>query len=118
MVASAPTIDASAPSARCVWPRITPGCSSKVRFTRSSNSRIRVICVSIQISRSLSGPLSGTRAPFGLDGELRDAGLVRSLEDLLDRAVPQVLGEHLDTPWPVVADLAAGLDVSADRELP
>ena len=52
--ASEPTIDASAPSARCVWPRITPGCSSNVRFTRSSNSRIRSIWVNIQISRSLS----------------------------------------------------------------
>src|ERR1700689_1003227 len=44
---------ASAPSARCAWPRITPGCSTKVRFTRSSNSRIRHICVNIQIRRSL-----------------------------------------------------------------
>src|SRR5262245_693101 len=97
---------------------MTPGCSSKVRFTRSSNSRIRVICVRIQISRSLSEPFSGTRTPFGLGGELRDAGLIRSLEDLLDRAVSQVLGEHLDPPRAVVADLAAGLDVLPDRELP
>src|SRR5271170_2360998 len=44
---------ASAPSARCAFPRITPGCSTKVRFTRSSNSRIRHICVNIQIRRSL-----------------------------------------------------------------
>src|SRR5271167_4313486 len=44
---------ASAPSARCACPRITPGCSTKVRFTRSSNSRIRHICVNIQIRRSL-----------------------------------------------------------------
>ena len=63
-VASEPTIDASAPSARCVWPRITPGLSSNVPFTRSSNSRMRIICVRIQISRSLSRSLPATSAPF------------------------------------------------------
>src|ERR671921_428006 len=52
-----PTIDASAPSARWVWPRITPGCSSNVRLTRSSNSRMRSIWVKTQTSRSRSRPL-------------------------------------------------------------
>lgn len=38
---------------RC-WecPRITPGCSMKVRFTASSNSRMRTICVYIHCSWS------------------------------------------------------------------
>jgi hypothetical protein len=54
IAASEPTIDASAPSARCVCPRITPGCSSNVRFTRSSNARMRTMWVNIQTRRSLS----------------------------------------------------------------
>src|SRR3954462_5201604 len=121
-VASEPTIDASAPSARCVWPRMTPGCSSKDRFTRSSNSRIRSICVNIQKSRSLSRPCSDTRSPFGVGderagGELRGRRLVRSIEDLLDGEAPQLLGEDLDAPGPVVAHLAADGDVLPDREL-
>jgi exodeoxyribonuclease V alpha subunit len=42
------------PGARCVCPRITPGCSSNVRFTRSSNARMRTMWVNIQTRRSLS----------------------------------------------------------------
>ena len=52
---SDPTMDASAPSARCVCPRITPGCSVKVRLTRSSKVRMRSIWVKIQIWRSALG---------------------------------------------------------------
>src|SRR5215472_4824955 len=52
-------IDASAPSPRCVWPRITPGCSTNVRFTRSSNSRIRNIWVHIQINALLASRSDG-----------------------------------------------------------
>src|ERR1044072_5934585 len=99
-------MDASAPSARCVCPRITPGCSSNVFFTRSSNSRIRVICVNIQMSRSFDRPFSDTDAPFSREVELRARRLVRSVEDLLDRKAAEVLGEDLDTPRPLVAQLA------------
>src|SRR3954469_24188792 len=103
-----PTIDASAPSARCVCPRMTPGCSSNVRFTRSSNSRIRSICVYIHTR-------SGTGAP--LQGELCARGLVASVEDLGDRQAAELLGEDLDAPRAVVALVAAGGDVLADPEL-
>src|SRR5690242_14293826 len=51
--ARAPTMLASAPSARWVWPRITPGFCEKVFFTRSSNSRMRTIWAYIQTRRSL-----------------------------------------------------------------
>src|SRR5215471_650646 len=104
MAASEPTIEASAPSARCVWPRITPGCSSNVRFTRSSNSRIRSICVNIQVRRSLSRRCSDTRSPFRIGGEpgtgteLCGRRLVRTVEDLLDGQAAQVGGEDLDAP--------------------
>src|SRR3954453_11137234 len=87
---------------------MTPGCSSNVRFTRSSNSRIRSICVYIQTR-------SGTGAP--LQGELCARGLVASVEDLGDRQAAELLGEDLDAPWAVVALVAAGGDVLADREL-
>ena len=60
-VAIDPTMDASAPSARCVWPRITPGWSMNVRLTRSSNSRMRSICSYIQTSRSRSSCSTSVR---------------------------------------------------------
>src|SRR4051794_12884973 len=112
--ASEPTIDASAPSARCVCPRITPGCSSNVPFTRSSNSLIRSICVRIQVSLSLSS-VSDTRAPFGI--QFGHRGCVRTVEDLFERQVAQVLGEDLDAPGPLVAELADDPDVPPDRDL-
>src|SRR3954451_16410750 len=117
-----PTIDASAPSARWGWPRMTPGCSSKVRFTRSSNSRMRSIWVKTQTRRSRSRALSFvTEAPsLSCDAraELRARRLVGPAEDLVDREVAQLLGEHLDAPRPRVAVLATGLDVGGDVELP
>src|SRR3954469_5872957 len=119
-----PTIDASAPSARCVWPLITPGCSSNVRFTRSSNSRMRSIWVKTQASRSRSRPLplarAVTEAPsLSCDAraELRARRLVGPPEDLVDREVAQLLGEHLDAPRSRVAVLATRLDVGDDVEL-
>src|SRR6185295_16863104 len=100
-----PTIDASAPSARWVWPRITPGCSSNVRLTRSSNSRIRSIWVKTQTRRSRSSPaacpVSVTDVPSlspDARAELRAGRLVGPLEDLLEGQVAQLLGEHLDPP--------------------
>src|SRR4051794_2067293 len=120
-----PTIDASAPSARCVWPLITPGCSSNVRFTRSSNSRMRSIWVKTQTSRSRSRPLplarAVTEAPsLSCDAraELRARRLVGPPEDLLHREVAQLLGEHLDAPRAPIAVLAARLDVGRHVELP
>src|SRR5437588_13112487 len=95
---------------------MTPGCSSNVRFTRSSNSRMRTIWVSIQTRRSLSR-VSATPTPFPSGSELRARRLVRSVEDLLDRQVPQLLRKHLHAPGAVVAELAARGDVLADREL-
>src|SRR3954453_16676378 len=119
-----PTIDASAPSARCVWPLITPGCSSNVRFTRSSNSRMRSIWVKTQTSRSRSRPLplarAVTEAPsLSCDAraELRARRLVGPPEDLLHREVAQLLGEHLDAPRAPIAVLAARLDVGRHVEL-
>src|SRR4051795_13365422 len=100
-----PTIDASAPSARWVWPRMTPGCSSNVRLTRSSNSRMRSIWVKTQTRRSRSRPacwsVPVTEAPlFSRDpgAELCAGRLVGSPEDLLHREVAQLLGEDLDAP--------------------
>src|SRR2546423_6956722 len=87
---------------------MTPGCSSNVRFTRSSNSRILSICVYIQTR-------SGTGAP--LQGELRARGLVASVEDRGDRRIAELLGEDLDPPRALIALVAAGRDVLADREL-
>src|SRR5215471_4622002 len=52
-VDSAPTMLASAPSPKWECPRITPGCSTNVRFTASSNARIRTIWVYIHRSRAL-----------------------------------------------------------------
>src|ERR1700749_2939770 len=121
-----PTIDASAPSARCVWPRITPGCSSKVRLTRSSNSRMRSIWVKTQARRSRSRPACWsvplTEAPLvacsGHPGaELRARGLVGPPEDLLHREVAQLLREDLDAPRPGVAVVAQDLHVGRHREL-
>src|SRR5919201_4498309 len=119
-VASEPTIDASAPSARCVCPRITPGCSSNVRFTRSSNSRTRAIWVNIQTRRSLSSSFirsSSIAKSRHAGAELRGGGLVRSLELLLDGEVPQLLREHLDSPRSLVARLDADVHVGGDPEL-
>src|SRR5690349_13771576 len=116
--ASDPTIDASAPSARCVCPRITPGCSSNVRFTRSSNSRMRSICVN---AFTRSRPSSCvTEAPcWSCDAraELRARRLVGPPEDLLHREVAQLLGEDLDPPWPRVAVVAQDVDVGRHLEL-
>src|SRR3954451_7009583 len=124
-LASEPTIDASAPSARWVWPRITPGCSSNVRFTRSSNSRMRSIWVNTQTSpsrsRPLPLPLAVTEAPsLSCDAraELRARRLVGPPEDLLHREVAQLLGEHLDAPRAPIAVLAGRLDVGRHVELP
>src|SRR3954452_555856 len=120
-----PTIDASAPSARSVWPLITRGCSSNVRFTRSSNSRMRSIWVKTQTSRSRSRPLplarAVTEAPsLSCDAraDLRARRLVVPPEDLLHREVAQLLGEHLDAPRAPIAVLAARLDVGRHVELP
>src|ERR671928_1537571 len=115
-----PTMDASAPSARWVWPRITPGCSSNVRFTRSSNSRIRSIWVKTQTrsrpsSRVTEAPCSSCSCDAR--AELRARRLVGPPEDLLHREVAQLLGEHLDAPRPRVAVVAADLDVGGDVEL-
>src|SRR5262249_41303776 len=63
-VARAPTMLASAPSPKCACPRSTPGCSTKVRLTRSSNSRMRTICVYIQISLSLPRSFACIDASF------------------------------------------------------
>src|SRR3954462_2469029 len=124
MAAIEPTIDASAPSARWVWPLITPGCSSNVRFTRSSNSRMRSIWVKTQTSRSRSRPLplarAVTEAPsLSCDAraELRARRLVGPPEDLLHREVAQLLGEHLDAPRAGVAVVAQDLDVGGHVEL-
>src|SRR5579871_4950008 len=59
-VASAPTMLASAPSARWVCPRMTPGFSEKVRLTRSSNSRMRTIWVYIHVRRSFERSFCNT----------------------------------------------------------
>src|SRR4051812_10614760 len=123
IAASEPTIDASAPSARCVWPRITPGCSSNVRLTRSSNSRMRSIWVNAQTSRSRSRPFAAavTEAPCSVScdarAELRARRLVRPPEDLLHGEVAQLLGEDLDAPRARVAVLAARVDVGRHVEL-
>src|SRR6516162_2793874 len=88
-VASVPTMEASAPSPRCVWPRMTPGCSTNVRFTRSSNSRMRSICVYIQISRSLPSCSAGCMA------DLRESILWNAfagLSNLADRIANRHLG--------------------------
>src|SRR3954465_9440714 len=121
IAASEPTIDASAPSARCVCPRITPGCSSKVRFTRSSNSRMRSIWVKTQTRRSRSRaagcsdslPDSPSVSPDA-GAELRARRLVGPLEDLLHGEVAQFLGEDLDAPRPRVAHVAHDVDVGRD----
>src|SRR3954465_13159296 len=99
MAAIEPTIDASAPSARWVGPRMTPGCSSNVRFTRSSNSRIRSIWAKTQTRPSRStpagcpGPVTAapSRSPDAR-AELRAGRLVGPLEDLLEGQVAQLLG--------------------------
>ena len=58
-------------------------------------------------------------APGSCDAgaELRDRRLVCALELLLDRQVAQRLGQDLDSPRALVADLPAGLDVAGDVEL-
>src|SRR4051794_27195316 len=119
-----PTIDASAPSARCVWPRMTPGCSSNVRLTRSSNSRIRSIWVNTQTRRSRSSPagcrVSVTDVPSrspDARAELGAGRLVGPLEDLLERQVAQLLREHLDAPRLGVAHVAQHRDVARHVEL-
>src|SRR5262245_29808910 len=120
-----PTMDASAPSARWVWPRMTPGCSSNVRFTRSSNSRIRNIWVKTQTSRSRSStpdcPFPLIAAPPSVSPDRRPelgAGrLVGPLEDLLHGQVAELLGEDLDAPRPRVAHVAADVNVGGDAEL-
>src|SRR6476620_8827146 len=96
---------------------MTPGCSSNVLFTRSSNSRIRTICVNIQVSRSFGRPFSDTEAPFSRDGELGAGRLVGTVEDLLDREVAELLGENLHPPRGVVAELPEHGPVLGDREL-
>src|SRR3954468_4786015 len=101
---------------------MTPGCSSNVRFTRSSNSRMRSIWVNTQTSRSRSSPPLSfvTEAPsLSCDAraELRARRLVRPPEDLVHREVAQLLGEHLDPPRSRVAVLAARLDVGGDVEV-
>src|SRR6516164_7044287 len=109
-------MEASAPSARCVCPRITPGCSSNVRLTRSSNSRMRSIWVNIPTSRSLSScSIASSSGDAG--AELRDGGLVGALDRLVEREGAQLRGQDLGSPRTVVADRAAGLDVARDVEL-
>ena len=98
-------MEASAPSARWVWPRITPGCSSNVRLTRSSKSRMRSIWVNIQIRRS---SLSSAVLILGLlsrdaGADLRQRRLVGTVEFLLDRQVAQRLGQDLGAPRPRIA---------------
>src|SRR3954453_17187315 len=120
MAAIEPTIDASAPSARCVCPRITPGCSSNVRLTRSSNSRMRSIWVKAQTrSRPASCVTEAPSVSLSCDAraELRVRRLVRPPEDLLHREVAQLVGEDLHAPRPRVAVLAARLHVRRDVEL-
>src|SRR4051794_7693189 len=123
MAAIEPTIDASAPSARWVWPRMTPGCSSNVRFTRSSNSRMRSIWVKTQTSRSRSrspvAAVTGSLLLVSCDAraELRARRLVGPAEDLADREGAQLLGEHLDAPRSPVAGLATGPDGGGAVEL-
>src|SRR5262249_17547866 len=96
---------------------MTPGCSSNVLFTRSSNSRIRNICVYIQVSRSFERPFSDTEAPFSRDGELGAGRLVGAVEDLLDREAAELLGEDFDPPRAVVSELPEHGHVLGDREL-
>src|SRR3984957_21062114 len=101
-------MDASAPSARCVWPRITPGGSVNVRLTRCSNSRTRSMWVKIQICRSAVGgcaligsPLTlatGTAVPCGGSG----AGL------------SMMIGNPDDQLQSVIAARAAKLERAAD----
>src|SRR4051794_2344095 len=125
IAASEPTIDASAPSARCVWPRMTPGWSRKVRFTCSSNWRMRAIWWKPHPSRSPSrASFAFTRSPFveRLGGcrrraELGGGRIVRPPEDHVDLVVAQLLREDLDTPRARVAVVDRGIDVAADVEL-
>src|SRR5271170_4571205 len=77
---------ASAPSARCACPRITPGCSTNVRFTRSSNSRIRHICVYIQIRRSLESWLEFGIADSSAYDSLGCRHRVARLADISERS--------------------------------
>src|SRR5438034_591069 len=82
-VARAPTMLASAPSPKCVCPRMAPGCSRNVRLTRSSNSRIRTICVYIQINRSFprSSFLRIARSSLHWRGRSRRADLAEGFAD-------------------------------------
>src|ERR1700722_10452949 len=101
---------------------MTPGCSSKVRLTRSSNSRIRNIWVKAQIRRSLSSSatfsLVLTTAPLSHNrAELRGGRLVCALELLLDRQTAQLRRQHLDAPRLAVSDFEAGVDIGGDVEL-
>src|ERR671933_2623936 len=100
---------------------MTPGCSSNVRFTRSSNSGMRSIWVKTQTSRSRSRPFSCvTEAPSvscDARAELRARRLVGPPEDLLHREVAQLLGEHLDAPRPRVAVVAQDVHVRRHLEL-
>src|SRR5690348_11422579 len=98
---------------------MTPGCSSKVRFTRSSNSRMRSIWVKTH-TRSRSSSWVTAAPPWSCDAraELRARRLVGPLEDLLHRKVAQLLGEDLDPPRPRVAVVAEDLHVARDLELP
>src|SRR3954451_1095246 len=103
---------------------MTPGCSSNVRFTRSSNSRMRSIWVKTQTSRSRSRPVGCAVTLCELlvvscdaRAELRARRLVRPPEDLVHREVAQLLGEHLDAPWPGGAVVAEDLHVGRHLEL-
>src|SRR6185312_6707028 len=112
-------MDASAPSARWVWPRITPGCSSNVRLTRSSNSRMRSIWVNIQIRRS---SLSSAVLILGLlssdaGANLRQRRLIGTVEFLLDWQVAKLLGQDLGAPRAGVARPVQRADIPGDVEL-
>jgi hypothetical protein len=82
---------------------------------RSSNSRTR-ICVNIQ-QPFFEGRSQTPRLLSLREGELRGRRRVGTVEDLLDREAPQLLGEHLDPPGAVVAELPAHGHVLGDREL-
>src|ERR1051325_1776621 len=97
---------------------MTPGCSSKVRFTRSSNSRMRSIWVKTHTrSRPSSCVTEAPCSSCDARAELRARRLVGPLEDLLHREVAQLVGKDLDPPRPRVAALAARLHVRRHVEV-
>src|ERR1700754_2590096 len=112
-------MEASAPSARWVWPRITPGCSSNVRLTRSSKSRMRSIWVNIQIRRSSLSSAVLILGLLSLDAgtDLRQRRLIGTVEFLLDRQVAKVLGQDLGAPRTGIAGPVQRVHVSRDVEL-